>query len=126
MASRRSKEMKEIKQKPRCKQSVASPGRFGSFHPHQCSRYVWKDGYCKQHHPDTKEARLKANEDTWKRKQRMSPAHRLVRTNKCLTHFRDSLKVKGPGRFNLARLIDRDMVVSHLTKILEDRYEMEE
>ena len=36
----------------RCVESVSEPGRYGSFHPHQCyrKRGFGKDGlYCKQH-----------------------------------------------------------------------------
>ena len=39
-----------------CKKSVHNPGGW-TFH--QCRRKAWKDGYCKQHHPDSAEARRK-------------------------------------------------------------------
>ena len=35
----------------KCKEDVESPGFRGMF-SHQCSRNVWKDGYCRIHHPD--------------------------------------------------------------------------
>jgi hypothetical protein len=37
-----------------CKARVAS----GAWHSKQCSRKVWKDGWCKQHHPETRQKRL--------------------------------------------------------------------
>lgn len=41
-----------------CKEKVWSGWDF-----YQCSRKIWKDGYCKQHHPDSvKERRRKADE----------------------------------------------------------------
>lgn len=36
----------------RCKASVADGMRF-----YQCRRKPWKDGWCKQHHPDTEAKR---------------------------------------------------------------------
>ena len=36
-----------------CKEFVRGEGTWGSFHRHQCNRRAVKDGYCKQHHPDT-------------------------------------------------------------------------
>lgn len=48
----------------RCKRSVIPNESFGWVYPHQCHNKVWKDGYCKMHHPDTvkekDEARSKA------------------------------------------------------------------
>ncbi len=53
----------------KCKETVYPNERWGSFHPHQCHKNIWKDGYCKQHHPETKEVRHKAREVAWKAKQ---------------------------------------------------------
>lgn len=39
----------------RCKASVPFGGRSVSFH--QCRRKPWKDGWCKQHHPDNEAKR---------------------------------------------------------------------
>ena len=36
-----------------CKEKVYPKERWGSFHPYQCTRKIWMDGYCKQHHPRT-------------------------------------------------------------------------
>ncbi len=53
----------------RCKEKVSPPDRWGSFHRHQCSRKVWRDGYCKQHHPDSVSARqelaFKKDREKW-------------------------------------------------------------
>lgn len=35
----------------RCKASVSSGGRAPRYH--QCQRGLWRDGWCKQHHPDS-------------------------------------------------------------------------
>ncbi len=41
----------------KCKESVIPKERWGSFHKYQCTRNIWKDGYCKIHHPETKKKR---------------------------------------------------------------------
>ena len=44
-----------------CKQRVYRPG--GLFTGGQCSRKVWKDGYCKIHHPDSVRERQKKSDE---------------------------------------------------------------
>ena len=44
--------------KTRCDVSVSGYGRFGWVHPHQCRRKIWKDGFCKQHHPSSVKNRM--------------------------------------------------------------------
>lgn len=41
--------------KPKCKQSVHTPGM--SFRRNTCQRSAVKDGYCAQHHPDAVKAK---------------------------------------------------------------------
>jgi len=44
-----------------CKETVYPQERWGSFHGYRCTRNVWKDDYCKTHHPDcVKERQEKA------------------------------------------------------------------
>ncbi len=45
-----------------CKQRI-----FGgnSFHGHPCTRKAVKDGYCRQHHPDSVEERRKKSAQRW-------------------------------------------------------------
>jgi predicted nucleic acid-binding Zn-ribbon protein len=45
-----------------CKKMVTNKG---GFYTHQCSRKARMDGYCKQHHPDTVEARDKKRHEKW-------------------------------------------------------------
>jgi len=65
----------------RCKASISGEGKYGSFHAHQCSRKPWKDGWCKQHHPDTEAARRKQNEERYQQKRALSPLSQLYRAN---------------------------------------------
>ena len=39
----------------RCSERVSEPPYY--LHSHQCKRKPWKDGLCKQHHPDTRAER---------------------------------------------------------------------
>lgn len=64
----------------RCKASVPFGGRRVDFH--QCTRKPWKDGWCKQHHPDSVAERRAQSKSRWKQRQ----AQRLA--NSPLTHLR--------------------------------------
>ena len=48
----------------RCKEQIRGKGYF----PHytQCKRSIWKDGYCKQHHPETIDERREKRDVQWK------------------------------------------------------------
>lgn len=64
-----------------CKRSVSGEGKWGAFHQHQCTRPIWKDGYCKQHHPDKEEERrAKRREEARRKSERLwnnSPINKL-------------------------------------------------
>lgn len=61
----------------RCKASVPFGGRSVSFH--QCRRKPWKDGWCKQHHPDN-EAKRRAERDLrYQRETEISLSFRLAK-----------------------------------------------
>ena len=54
--------------KERCKEKIHK-----QFHDYRCLRFAVKDGFCKQHHPATVEARkqlsIKNSEEKWKNSQ---------------------------------------------------------
>lgn len=52
----------------RCKQSIMK-----GYALYQCSRKAWKDGYCKQHHPDTVKVLQEESERKWREKYDTSP-----------------------------------------------------
>jgi hypothetical protein len=59
-----------------CNAIVYSPAlRFP--HPTQCSRRIWKDGYCKTHHPDSVAARRNAANERYEERYKNSPLYRL-------------------------------------------------
>lgn len=48
----------------RCQKKIYA----GFYHPSRCSRRAIKDGWCKQHHPETIAARHKARNEKFERK----------------------------------------------------------
>jgi len=61
----------------KCKATVYPKERYGSFHGHRCHRFEWKDGYCKQHHPETQKLREEKSELKYKEKMERNP-YRLL------------------------------------------------
>ena len=59
-----------------CKERV-----MHGYHLSQCSRKAVKDGYCKQHHPDSVAKRKEENEALWKKKQAESPWAKLEKAS---------------------------------------------
>ena len=66
---------------------------FRNYSYYPCSRKPWKDGYCKQHHPETvaaratqREARWKAQDEVWRKERRLERAapDLLEACNRCL------------------------------------------
>jgi hypothetical protein len=65
--------------KERCKETVYPNETYGAFHGHQCTRNVWKDGYCKTHHPETVKARDEKRRQKWAEQQANSPYAAIAR-----------------------------------------------
>ncbi len=72
--------IKEFINKERCKQSVYPNDRWGAYHPHQCCKRVWKDEFCKTHHPESVEARQQKSERRWKEKHERDPLTIALKT----------------------------------------------
>jgi hypothetical protein len=73
-----------------CKEQV-----FRDWHNYPCSRKAWKDGYCKQHHPDSVKARDAERTRKWEVKKEESPYRKIETLNADLTALRaenDQLK----------------------------------
>ena len=63
--------MKEQNSK-RCKANV-----WVGFHTHQCLRIAWKDGYCKQHHPDNVKQRQEESMARYEEKEKQHLPYKL-------------------------------------------------
>ena len=57
----------------RCKKQV-----WHTWHSRRCTRKAWKDGFCKQHHPETVAARNEAQRQKWNDQVRNSPEGKLA------------------------------------------------
>ena len=80
--------MKKDLDKSRCKQSVFSDSCFNSY---QCSRKIWKDGFCKQHHPDTIAERRDKSEQKFREQQKKSPWRLLKKAKERITELEAEL-----------------------------------
>ena len=60
----------------RCSKTIF-PSCFRSMIAQKCSKSVWKDGFCKVHHPSSVEKRSKEKDARWEEKQRRSP-HAII------------------------------------------------
>lgn len=63
--------------KDTCKQTVYPNERRGSFYPHSCKKPIWKDGFCKVHHPDSQEKRAEESRIRFEKKMENDPICRL-------------------------------------------------
>ena len=64
---------------------------------YRCSRKAWKDGYCKQHHPDTvaernRKAQLRY-EAKWEEKKANDPWRKLEVANARIAELEEQLRV---------------------------------
>jgi hypothetical protein len=66
----------------RCKDSV-----WDGWTRRRCSRKAWKDGYCKQHHPDSVKRRREESERRYEERWRQNPVNQLSRRVKQLEDF---------------------------------------
>jgi len=48
------------------------------FNFHQCLRKPWRDGWCRQHHPETIAARDQARHKRWERERERAPDKRIA------------------------------------------------
>ena len=85
-----------------CKASVPDGGR--SMRDHQCHRKPWRDGWCKQHHPDTEAERREESSRRWELKHQHSSSARLGRAlteieelKARIAELEDALRVAGKG-----------------------------
>ena len=60
----------------RCKEMVY---RQHTWRSSACTRKAWKDGFCKQHHPDTVKARNEARRRVWEEQSKQSAWYLLER-----------------------------------------------
>lgn len=69
-----------------CKQTV-----WDDFQDYQCSRKAWKDGYCKQHHPDIVAEKRRRSMERHNEKRKNDPLYQLALARKRLDSGREYL-----------------------------------
>lgn len=86
----------------RCTESVM----IDSWHSGQCSRKIWKDGYCKQHHPDAVKLRQEKSSQRWEEKRKQEPWYLLREANKRIAELEAEVA-------RLSTLNPRGLVIAH-------------
>ena len=84
--------------KERCKETVYPKDRWGAFHGYGCQRYAVKDGYCKQHHPDSVKKRQDAAKQRFQDKQKSSCWYQLTEARKEIERLRAEIERLTGGR----------------------------
>lgn len=75
-----------------CIQDVYPNDTWGSFRPHQCSRKIWKDSYCKLHHPETVAQKRAVAEEKYKKSIENHPLILLKKANERIAQLEEQLK----------------------------------
>ena len=96
-------------EKEKCKKIISDPT---GWHHYKCSRNAWKDGYCKQHHPDTVKVREQAKRERWEEKCKQSSWYRLEQAEKRIAELESEISTL---RKNLA-LATEDTSISGETQ----------
>lgn len=81
-----------IPTKERCLEKVFPNEPWGGFHPYQCHKTVWKDGFCKIHHPDSVKMREEKSRRRWEEKQKRDPLAVALKTISQLKKENEELK----------------------------------
>ena len=75
----------------RCRETVSDNERWPSFH--QCSRKIWKDGYCKTHHHDSVEERRKKSEAIYEETRKRQPWYLLHEAQKRIAELENEIRI---------------------------------
>lgn len=70
----------------KCKERI---GDRTGFHFYQCTRNIWKDGYCKTHHPETVKERQEKSAKRWEERYNSNP---LVAANKRIKELEEEVE----------------------------------
>lgn len=73
--------------KPRCKEVIRK-----TWDGHRCTRPAWKDGYCRQHHPDAVAARREKSRANDQRRWEESPHHKLELAKEKITKLESEIE----------------------------------
>jgi hypothetical protein len=101
-----------------CKKTI-----YGDWGRHRgCSRNATKDGYCKQHHPDTVAARGKKRDDDYEKKRKDSPYYRLGVALKRITELEAKLKASVTTKYHDKIVAEAMQRVAKLEAKLDQKF----
>ena len=106
-----------------CKASVLDGGRSVRFH--QCQRRPWKDGWCKQHHPDTEAERRAQKELRYREERELDPRVRLDRAHEEIARLKALMGELAEVSWELLRGGDEDPDIRVRANALLARYQKE-
>lgn len=89
-----------------CREKISGSGRYGSFNMRHCSKKVWKDGYCKVHHPSSAEERLHKSAMLWEEKMKKEPHFLLQKANERIIELENEIQLL-KGKVNEKRSDDK-------------------
>ena len=102
-----------------CQAAVHPKDRWGSLHPHQCTRKIWKDGWCKIHHPDAEQKRRDVGVHKFQAKM-----DRLTQPSRELSNLKKSLEeIRSDCQKQIEKLffVDQKLHIHQSTR--SDRHE---
>jgi hypothetical protein len=109
----------------RCQERVYPNERWGSFHGHQCKFKVWKDCYCKKHHPYTVKARHEAREKAWKKQRENNPLLLLQKANVRIEELERQLassnEIREAEKKILIQEVEKNKELKEVIRILKER-----
>lgn len=80
-------------------------------HDHQCTRKAWKDGYCKQHHPDSAKERQRKSQERFDKRQA-----KIASRSEQMKELRKELSVAIAERDQLEK--ERDFLVAEYERAI--------
>ena len=100
--------------KDRCKKKVYPSDMWGGFHGHQCHRKIWKDGYCKQHHPNTVKARMDTRDKRWAEEAKQRKATFTQEANEERQKMLDELAHDAFDHFKRAEILNEMRIKDYI------------
>lgn len=77
-------------EKPICEARVSTRGTRLGYH--QCTKPVWKDGFCKVHHPDSVKLRDEKSRAKFKEQLEKSPYARLAKAQERIAELEAEIR----------------------------------
>jgi len=90
----------------RCKEMVCPRTTYGAVNKYQCSRKTWRDGYCKQHHPDTVAKRGAESTARYEAQRKKTPLYKLREANHTIERLAEERDALAAALARITRLAE--------------------